>query len=137
MSTKLVKNRFHGLLSLMLAALFYGLYGVVSRMISMDFGAVFQAVAKNLFVLLIPGAYIFYSKSWKKVSRSDYKWFMMMSLPGIAAIIAIFIAFNNLALGTAMFAFYASSTLTGCLLGHILFRERLTKSPLNTPWLRF
>lgn len=120
------KSQFQGLVSLALAALFYGLYGVFSRVISMDFGAVFQAVAKNLIVFLMLAAYILYSKSWKKIASSDFKWFLLMNLPGIMAIVTIFIAFNNLALGTAMFTVYATSTLTGYFLGFVLFGERLT-----------
>lgn len=130
-------KQFQGLISLVLAALFYGLYGVLSRIISMDFGAVFQVVARDTIVLGILTLYILKLKKWKKVIKSDYKWFFLMTFPGIVSIVAIFIAFNNLALGTAMFAFYAASTLASYLLGFTLFKEKLTWKKITSLFTSF
>ena len=44
-----------GVLSLMIATLSYGLYGVYFRMISLGFGVFSQGMYRNIFVLVLAG----------------------------------------------------------------------------------
>jgi len=116
--------------SLVIATLLYGLYGVFSRFIGTDFGIFFQAFARNLIVLFILSVYIFWKRTWKRIEKTDYKWFGFMIFPALLADVAIFVAFNNLAIGTALFVFYTSFTLGGYVLGSLLFQEELTKAKI-------
>lgn len=124
------RSQFLGITSLVIATLLYGLYGVFSRFIGTDFGIFFQAFARNLIVLFILSVYIFWKRTWKGVEKTDYKWFGLMIFPALLADVAIFVAFNNLAIGTALFVFYTSFTLGGYLLGLLLFQEELTKTKI-------
>lgn len=121
------KTRFLGVISLLTATLFYGLYGVYSRFIGLDFGVFFQVLARNSIILICLASYLVYTRSWQPINRDDLKWFGLMSLPGLVAVAASFVAFNHLAIGTTLFLFYASATLGGYLIGHVFFQERLTR----------
>ncbi|MBI3887768.1 DMT family transporter, partial [Candidatus Microgenomates bacterium] len=66
------------------------------------------------------------------IKNSDYVWFVLMIIPGLIALVSMFIAFNYLSLGTVLFTYYAVSTLGSYLLGKILFNEQLDKIKITS-----
>lgn len=116
-----------GLSFIVLAALSHGLYGIFSRIIGIEFGQIFQIVARSSILLLFFTVFTVYQKNWKKINKQDYKWFVLMIVPGLVALASMFTAFNYLSLGTVLFTYYAVSTLGSYLLGFFLFKEKFTK----------
>ena len=112
------------------AAFLYGLYGVYSRFIGEDFGSFFTIGARATIMSILLAVYVFLSHKWKPIDRKDIKWFAAMILPGIVAIVSVFIAFNHLPVGTVYFTLYASSTFFGYLIGKLFFEERINKIKL-------
>ncbi len=117
-----------GFFSLAFATLLYGLYGVASKIVGIDFGVFFLGWSRSLVIALIVFAYFLFARQWIAVRKEDYRWFASMSTFGITAFLAIFVAFNRLPIGVALFAYYASSTLASYGIGYVLFKEKLTAS---------
>lgn len=115
-----------GFIILIFATLLHGLNGIFSRFIGTGFGSFSISYTRALIILSVLFLYIFWKKNWIDIRRSDYKWFVLMSVPGIFSFIGTFIAFNHIAIGTVLFIFYASSTIGGYFLGRLIFKEKIT-----------
>lgn len=127
-----LKNTLRGSGLLLAAAFLYGLYGVYSRFIGEDFGSFFTIGVRATIMSILLIAYVFLSHRWKPVDKKDIKWFAAMILPGIIAIVSVFIAFNHLPVGTVYFTLYASSTLFSYLIGKLFFEEKINKIKLTS-----
>ena len=119
-----------GFFSLAFATLLYGFYGVVSKIVGIDFGVFFLGWSRSLVIALIVFVYFFFVRQWIVVRKEHYKWFATMSTFGIASFLAIFVAFNRLPIGVALFTYYASSTLASYCIGYVLFKEKFTASKI-------
>lgn len=124
------KRSIQGVSFLVVATLSHALYGVFSRIIGIGFGQFFQIVARSSILLIFFGITILLQKNWKTINKSDYKWFVLMIIPGLIALASMFTAFNYLPLGTVLFTYYAVSALCGYLLGALLFKEKLDRVKL-------
>jgi len=122
---KMRDKSLYGIGSLVLATALFGTVGILTRLIGTGFGNFFQAAARNSIILLIIGGYILLKGGWKKINKPDYKWFFTMSLPGIITLVGLFVAFNNLAIGTTLFIFYASQTVISYIIAAVFFKEKL------------
>ncbi|HLD92336.1 MAG TPA: DMT family transporter [Patescibacteria group bacterium] len=120
-------NELKGLMFIIFATLSHGLYGIFSRIIGIEFGQIFQIVARSSILLIFFVILTQFKKDWKKINPKDYKWFVLMIFPGLIALASMFTAFNYLSLGTVLFTYYAVSTLGSYVLGYLLFCEKLTK----------
>jgi drug/metabolite transporter (DMT)-like permease len=123
----MIASQHRGFFALVFATLFFGSYGILYRFIGTDFGIFFQGWVRAIVILFFLSLYIFYSKHWRSIEKIDYKWFVLMAVPGVLSFLATFVAFNNLVIGTALFIFYACSTIGGYLLGFFIFREKITQ----------
>ena len=111
---------------LFISTILYGLYGLYSRLIGDNIGTFFVFVCRALVMICALLTYLKFFPSWKPLKKQDYKWFVSMVTPGLAAIILIFLSFNKLPLGTVYFVIYACSTLFSYLIGKLFFGEKLT-----------
>ena len=122
-----MKNNLRGITSLLMAASLYGLYGIYSRMIGIEFGAFSQNWIRNLLVAIIALALL---KTLKKrtirLRAKDKKWIIGWILCGSWVTIFTFIAFNNLPIGTVYFLVYAAMIIGGFLSGRVFYKEKLT-----------
>lgn len=118
------QNQIQGIVSLVFGTLLFSLWGVLPRLIGMDFGVFFQSLSRSSIILLILLPLFLWRRNWLKVEKGDYPWFLGMSLAGFLSVVTGFVAFNNLSVGITYFVFYSSSTLAGYLLGRWLFQER-------------
>lgn len=116
--------------ALILATFFYGLYGIFSRLIGIDFGVFSQHWMKMLLVGFMTGSYIFLRKKWTKIDMRDVIWLTMWSSIGAIAIICFFIAANTLRIGILLFVFYAGSILSGFIVGSLFFQEKFTRQKI-------
>lgn len=114
----------------MLAALLYGLYGVISKMVGIDFGVFFLGWSRGVIIGLVVLIIFFVRRHWIKLQTGDYKWFASMSTAGVISFLTIFVAFNYIPIGTALFVFFSSLIIASYVIGYWLFREQLTVSKL-------
>ena len=115
-----------GLAALVLATLLFSLYGVFLRWIGVEFGVFSLSWIRSLIIVSTFVLYILGKRNWKPVRKTDYKWFVFMSFPGVLAFITYFVAVNHLTLATTLLIAYASFTISGYMLGYVLFKEKPT-----------
>lgn len=124
------KNHLKGIFSTLFGVMLYGAYGIFSRLISSNFATYSQNYVRSIIIIIILFLLIFFNKnkedfSFKKIKKTDLKWFILWSLSGSIPMLLLFDAFNNLPIGTAYFLFYSTMILTGYLTGKFLFKEKL------------
>lgn len=124
------KNKIVGIVSLISAAFLWGLWGVFARLLGLGFGVFYQLFVRSLILLICFLAYVILTRSWKKVERGDWKWFLIISASGLLSGAGSFVVFNHLAIGTVLFYSYASSTVGGYILGRLFFGEQMTKTKI-------
>jgi drug/metabolite transporter, DME family len=115
-----------GLLFVLISSVFFGSYGVWSRLIGKDFGVFFQGYTRAIIVILILIPIGMMLGSFKKVEKRDRIWFAVMVLFGMFTQAPIFYAYNHMDIGTAILLFYASMLVTMYVVGFTFLREKLT-----------
>jgi drug/metabolite transporter (DMT)-like permease len=121
-----MRNSTKGALIVALSALFFGSYGVWSKLIGTQIDNLFQVYARSLIILLIIVPFGAITRSIKKVNRVDWKWIIIYTLAGSLTVAPIFYAFNKIGIGSATLLFYASYTIISFILGFISFGEKIT-----------
>src|SRR3972149_7241006 len=124
-----MKNPKLGAISLFIAASFYGLYGILSRLISSSFGNFSQNWTRNLIVLVI----ILFVIAFRKIKilsirKKDVKWIILWFLTGSWITVLTFIGFNNLQIGTTYLVLYSSMIVSGFISGKLFFKEGLNNT---------
>lgn len=133
-----VNNHRKGVSLLVFTTALYGLYGIYARLIALEFNVFTQNWVRNAFVLLLTIIFtIVFKRKWRKIARKDVPWIAGWILCDILFVITIFISFNNLTIGTALFLLYSGSTITGYAAGTFLMKERLTKIKIIAILLSF
>lgn len=124
-----MNRKFSGSILLLASAFIYGLFGVFSRLIGNKFGSFSQSWVRSLIILIVIGV-IFATKifgsRWKKINKSDIKWFLIWILPASFQPVITFSAFNHLPIATTYFLIYATMILGGILSGKIFYSEKLS-----------
>ncbi|MBI4226112.1 DMT family transporter [Candidatus Roizmanbacteria bacterium] len=119
------------LIALLFSTVLYGLLGIYSRFIGIDFGIFFQSWTRNFIITLLIVPFFLFN-FWKQIRRKDAQWFVLRSLGDLVTMVSIFVVFNKIAIGTSYFLFYAGSTVGGYLIGHYFFKEKITKQKLTS-----
>jgi drug/metabolite transporter (DMT)-like permease len=121
-------KKLQGISILFITTILYAFYGIYSRMIAQSFEVFTQNWVRNLFVLGITVILLLFAKKkWKKIKRKDAPWIGLWVLCDVLFVITLFIAFNNLSIGTTLFLLYSGITIAGYLAGTFLLKEKLTK----------
>lgn len=117
-----------GMGALFVITALYGLYGIYSRLIALEFGVFSQNWVRNAFVLCLAILFLILGrKKWKKIEKKDAPWIAGRVICDIVFVITLFISFNNLLIGTALFLLYSGATISAYLAGTFLLNEKLTK----------
>lgn len=111
---------------ILLSALFYGSYGVWSRLMVGSFGAFSQAWSRGLTLLMAVLLLNFKLKLFRKIQKKDWGWFIVIALMGGLNQAPYFLGFEHLTIGTATLLFYAALVVGGYVLGKVFFAEKLT-----------
>ena len=117
-------RKISGIIHITLSALFFGSYGVWSKLMGNSFGEFSQGWTRAalLLALLIPIG--IYKQQFKPVKRKDWIWFGLVSLGGLNQA-PYFYAFEHMDIGTATLLFYASLTIGGYMVGKIVLKEHI------------
>lgn len=120
-------NSSKGFISLTLASFLYATWGVLSRILGVSFPFFFQLWTRYALVCGVVLVILLFSNGWKSIRVKDYKWFLLRSIAGILSISTIYIAFNNITIGTAYLLSYVGLIGGGFVIGKVLFHEKFTK----------
>jgi len=117
-----------GFVILTAAGFLYSLYGVFSRAIGSSLANFFQYWTRGLIITLIILVILRFQKiSLRPISKHLLPWAVITATTSGIIIPTFFIAVNNLAIGTTLFMFYATSTICSYALGKLLHGEIITK----------
>lgn len=111
---------------IMLSALLFGSYGVLSRFLSEDFNPFTATWTRSLMIVIILIIPVAYSRSFKMIRRKDIKWLSI--LLGSASLIfpLNFYGFTHLHVGAATLIMFSSYVITQYVIGVISFKEKIT-----------
>lgn len=129
-------SKWKGEVALVGTAIIYGLYGVYSRMIGLDFGIFSQGWIRNLTVALIV-LVILALRHDLKFSFRKWKWVAAWLIAGYGSLIFVFIAFNKIPIGTTYFVNHAGMLLASYAVGIYLFKESFSRKKLFSLLLIF
>ena len=125
-------NKMIGTSYILISALFYGSYGVWSRLMVGSFGEFSQAWSRGLILLMVVLLLNWKIKFIKRIERRDWKWFLTIALAGGLNQAPYYIGFKHLTIGTATLLFYAALVVGGYVLGKVFFAEKLTMDKLSS-----
>ncbi len=131
MTSTATTHRYRGFSILLMGGLFYSLYGVFSRIIGDSLPQFFQIWTRAAIIigLLLVSMWLT-KKQLVRVRKGDLKWFLIAAASGGLLNPPFYIAINHLALGTTLFAFYATGTMVSYVLGKVLFGEKLSQAKI-------
>lgn len=132
-----MKQSIKGTSYLVLASMFFGSYGVWSKLMGDSFGMFFQAWYRSLMIIIIVLIAGILTKAFKRIERRDRKWFAVFAIGGACTFAPYFYALQHLSLGTAVLLFYATLTLGTFILGRGFFNEKLTRVKIASLVLGF
>jgi drug/metabolite transporter (DMT)-like permease len=125
MASKNTSNK--GVLMVLASALFFGSYGVWSRLIGDSFDPLFQGYTRGLTICLFLFPVLYFRKQIAPIPRKDWKWLAVFLAFTSATQAPLFYAFNNMDIGTATLLFFVSMLLTMYVVGFLFFGEKFTK----------
>lgn len=121
-----MKNQTLGKLWILNSALFFGTYGIWSRLMGHNFGEFNQAWTRGAILLVFVLLIGLYKKLFKPIPKQDWKWFALIAFAGGLNQAPYYLGFQNLYVGTATLLFYAALIVGGYLIGKLLFNEKIT-----------
>lgn len=127
MKEQLSKKTLKGTVLIAVSALFFGTYGIWSKIMSGTFGEFNQAWIRAFMFLLILIPLGFLTRSFRNIAKADIKWFVLISLMGGLNQAPYFWGFKHLPVGTATLLFYLLLTIGAYIIGALFFTEKMTK----------
>ncbi|MEA3355332.1 MAG: DMT family transporter [Patescibacteria group bacterium] len=125
-----MKNKTKGSIYILASALFFGTYGIWSRLMGHAFGEFTQAWTRGLFLLITLLFINLKLKVFKPFKKTDWPWFLIIALAGGLNQAPYYYGFQHLSIGTATLLFYASLVVGGYIQSKLALKEKLSKIKL-------
>ena len=125
MESKQIKLK--GTMYILLSALFFGTYGIWSKMMSGVFDDFFQSWTRSLIVIAIMLPIAIVTKKLIKIDKKDIKWYLIYAVPGAMGVPTLYYAFTKLSVGTTLLLFYSALTISTYIYGILVFKEKMDK----------
>lgn len=119
-----MNNKNMGVLAILLAAFMYAGFNPLVRMVGFELPFYFQNTVRNLLSVFLLTWLMLRNKGWKRMRNKDLFWVFSRGVLGSGAWACYYYSVNNLYIGTAYFTYYAMATVTGFLVGKMLFGEK-------------
>ena len=116
-----------GAIQLVTATLLYGVIGIFARTVGLTIPIFYQNITRSLATVIILLVIVTVRHAWKPLAAKDIPVFLIRAVAGVTAFLAYFYTILKVPFGTSYFLFYAGSVLSGYILGHYWYDERLTK----------
>lgn len=123
-------NKNFGIISILLATLFFSLFGVFTRIISTSMGVFYQLSARVLIISLI---FLIIGLVFKRLTPVDKKDYPLLLVRGFLIVVdfsSFYMAVNYLPLGLTMFLFYGASVTSSFIYGSIFLKEKINKTKI-------
>jgi len=124
-----MNKKIYGAILIAVSALMYGAYGLFANYLE-HYPLFFQAYVRCALIALVFFIWSVLNKSFRKIDKEDYKWFIVLGIFTSFSVVPITYAFQHLTLGASSFIFYASYTIIAYILGFAFFKEKLTRVKL-------
>lgn len=131
---RLAKHRsntaFYGSSLIIASSLFYGSYGVWTRLMGNSFGPYMQAWIRGVIVILILLLTFFFGRQkWESVRwRKDRWWLILWCLANWMIGAPLYYAINRIGIGLGILIFYSSYLLAMFVLGRLLSGEQYDRA---------
>ncbi len=109
------------------SSLLFGTYGIWSKIMGDQFEVFFQGWVRCLIVLLILLPLVYFTKSYRKIKRQDWKWVLVTVGFALFTQAPLYYAFNVTSIGTATLIFYAMFIITSYAVGRLFLGEQITR----------
>lgn len=121
-----MKRHFIGPLLILASAVFFGSYGIWSKMMMGAFDEFTQGWTRSLLILCVLVPYGTITKAFTPMYRKDLHWWLIYAVPGSLVVPFYYYGFAHLPIGTATLIFYASLTVASYILGFLFFGEKMS-----------
>lgn len=118
-------NSNHGIMALFLSGFLFSLFTTVNRFVPHGIGTFSQTFLRTGLMGIMFLVIGLFSKRMSKVENKDRVLLFARGIFVGADIAAFFLAANNLALGTAIFLFYAGAIVASFFYGSFILREKI------------
>jgi drug/metabolite transporter (DMT)-like permease len=115
-----------GSLAIILSGLGYASYGVWSKLMAGFFGDFNQAWIRGILTLAVLLPFGMLSRSFSRIKKQDWKWFVVIALAGGLNQAPYFYGFKYVDVGTGTLLFYLMLLLGTFICGKLFFDEKLT-----------
>lgn len=119
-------NNFKGILLVFFSSILYGSYGIWSVLLGKDFGAFFQGYVRAGIVLLFLIPICYFTKSWQKIERENYKYFLLVVLFASCTQVPLYYAYQNAGVGITSLVLFSFALFTSYLFGKLFLGEKIT-----------
>lgn len=116
-----------GFLTLLLAAISFGSFGIWIRLLSREMSVYQQIVLRNSFAFIIAILIVFVARQFRNIDWSRVKKVNLLFYTFLVplSVIAYNISILNTKIAVATFAFYIGTILTGWFAGTVFYKEKL------------
>lgn len=114
-----------GFIELILAAFFFSLFGVFTRLISNRLGIFFQLLLRAIIMSILFYFIARFTNTLKSINKKDLRLFLLRGVFIVADFSCFYVAINNLPMGLTLFIFYAANIIMSFFIGSIYLNEKL------------
>lgn len=111
----------------LLSALFFGSYGVWSRLIGDSMGNFYQGWTRGLLIVVLLLPLVLARKEFVKIKQGDAKWLVLFLFFTSLTQAPLFYAFNHMDIGSASLLFFVTMFLTMNVVGVVFLGEKLSR----------
>lgn len=126
-----------GYILILVASVFYGTYGVWSRLMGDSFGPFYQTWVRSLIIIALMVPLLLATKSFRKIERQDWPQLAVFIGFCICTQVPLYYAFNHAPIGTVQLIFYSLFVISAYGMGKFYLGERITRIKLLSMVLAF
>jgi len=122
---------------ILLASVFYGNYGVLSRLMGDSFSPFYQTWVRSLVIMALMLPVLLATKSFRRIERRDWPAMAVFVVFNICTQVPLYYAFNHAPIGAVQLVFYSMFIITAYMFGRFYLGESMTRLKLLSMALAF
>lgn len=115
----------------------YALYGPLTRITGNDFGEITQTLIRAVMRIFILFIILIFVRNIRKIDKKDKVWFLLSGFAAAGTTLLYTYAIQELSMGTTMFLFYGTGTITSFIIGKIFYKEVIDSKKLLSLGISF
>lgn len=118
---------YKGIALITLSAALYGTYGLLFKLAKPHFDSYTLHLYRNMLVFILVMAGVWATKQpLVSIRRRDIVPTLLWALSSTISMLFLYVAFQHFSIATVYFILYSSMTISGIILGRIIFKEHIT-----------